>query len=86
MNFKDWIIDLFKDERRSTSVKPVIAIIGALFLCITMAINSVSHAEFHPNRDLIDAVVLITAIALGGDTMDKFSSFKKKESDDLPKQ
>ena len=25
MNFKQWVIDLFKDERGSTSVKPVIA-------------------------------------------------------------
>ena len=32
MNFKEWIIDLFKDERGAISVKPVIAFIGALFL------------------------------------------------------
>jgi hypothetical protein len=36
MNFKQWIIDLFKDERGSTSIKPVIAFVGALFLCGTL--------------------------------------------------
>ena len=30
MTFKQWIIELFKDERGSISVKPVIAFIGAL--------------------------------------------------------
>ena len=48
MNFKQWVIDLFKDERGSTSVKPVIALLGALFLSVTMTINSFSHSDFAP--------------------------------------
>ena len=40
MNFKQWVIELFKDERGSISVKPVIAMIGASFLCVTMILNS----------------------------------------------
>ena len=49
MKFKQWIIDLFKDERGSTSIKPVIAFVGALFLCGTMLANSFSHADFAPS-------------------------------------
>jgi hypothetical protein len=42
MNFKQWLIDLFKDERGATSIKPVIAFVGALFLCGTMLVISSS--------------------------------------------
>jgi hypothetical protein len=86
MNFKQWIIDLFKDERRSTSVKPVIAIIGTLFLCITMMVNSFSHGDRKPSDNLVDAVMIITAIGMGSDSIDKFSLKSKKESkpDDEP--
>lgn len=78
MTFKQWIIDLFKDERGSTSIKPVIALIGSLFLCATMAINSFSHEEFKPSPDLVNAVMIITAIGMGADTLDKFT--KKPQS------
>jgi hypothetical protein len=79
MNFKQWVIELFKDERGSISVKPVIAFIGALFLCITMILNSFSHADFAPSPELVNAVMIITGIGMGADTMDKFSHKKKEE-------
>jgi hypothetical protein len=79
MNFKQWLIELFKDERGSISVKPVIAFIGALFLCITMILNSFSHADFAPSPELVNAVMIITGIGMGADTMDKFSHKKKEE-------
>jgi hypothetical protein len=79
MKFKQWIIELFKDERGSISVKPVIAFIGALFLCITMILNSFSHADFAPSPELVNAVMIITGIGMGADTMDKFSHKKKEE-------
>ena len=79
MNFKQWIIELIKDERGSISVKPVIAFIGALFLCITMILNSFSHADFAPSPELVNAVMIITGIGMGADTMDKFSHKKKEE-------
>jgi hypothetical protein len=81
MKFKEWIIDLFKDERGAISVKPVIAMIGALFLCITMMLNSFSHADFAPSPELVNAVMIITGIGMGADTVDKFSSKKKEESE-----
>ena len=80
MTFKQWIIDLFKDERRSISIKPVVAFIGAMFLCITMTINSFSHEDFKPADSLVEAVMIITAIGLGADSVDKFSHKKKEET------
>ena len=80
MNFKQWIVDLFKDERGSTSIKPVIAFVGSLFLCGTMLANSFSHADFVPSPELVNAVMLITAIGMGADTLDKFSHKKKDDS------
>ena len=79
MNFKKWIIDLFKDERGSTSVKPVIAVMGALFLCATMAANSFTHGDMKPADTLVDAVMIITIIGMGADSLDKFSLKSKKE-------
>jgi hypothetical protein len=77
MNFKQWLIDLFKDERGSTSIKPVIAFVGTLFLCGTMLANSFSHEDFKPAPELVNAVMVITAIGMGADTLDKFTAKKK---------
>mgnify|MGYP003704608371 CR=1 FL=1 len=84
MDFKQWVIDLFKDERGSTSIKPVVAFIGTLFLCGTMTANSFSHEEFKPADSLVNAVMVITAIGLGADSLDKFS--KKKVEPSEPEQ
>ena len=81
MNFKSWVIDLFKDERGSTSIKPVIAFIGSLFLCVTMLLNSYTHEQFKPAAELVNAVMVITAIGMGADTLDKFSFKGKKEEE-----
>jgi hypothetical protein len=81
MSFKRWLVDLFKDERGSTSIKPVIAFIGALFLCGTMLVNSFTEEHFKPADSLVNAVMVITAIGMGADTLDKFS-FKKKSDDE----
>ena len=79
MKFKEWVIEIFKDERGSISVKPVIAFLGATFLCITMMLNSFSHADFAPSPELVNAVMLITGIGMGADTVDKFSHKKKED-------
>lgn len=79
MTFKQWVIDLFKDERGSTSIKPVVAFIGALFLCVTMTANSFSEEHFKPADSLVNAVMVITAIGLGADSLDKFSKKKPEE-------
>ena len=79
MNFKQWVVDLFKDERGSTSIKPVVAFIGALFLCGTMLANSFSEAHFKPSEELVNAVMIITAIGMGADTLDKFTHKKEEK-------
>jgi hypothetical protein len=79
MTFKEWVIDIFKDERGAISVKPVIAFLGSLFLCGTMLANSFSHKEFAPSPELVNAVMVITAIGMGADTLDKFTSKKAEE-------
>lgn len=79
MTFKQWCISLFKDERGAISIKPVIAFLGALFLCGTMLANSFTEEHFKPAPELVNAVMLITAVGMGADTIDKFTA-KKKES------
>lgn len=79
MKFVKWLTDLTRDERGNISVKPVIAIMGATFLCVTMAINSFSHKEIEPSSSLIDAVIIITTIGMGADSLDKFSLKGKHE-------
>jgi len=81
MNFKAWVLDLFKDERGSTSIKPVIALVGSMFLCVTMLLNSYTHEQFKPAAELVNAVMVVTAIGMGADTLDKFS-FKGKKEDE----
>jgi hypothetical protein len=53
--------------------------VGAMFLCVTMVLNSFSHADFAPSPELVNAVMLITGIGMGADTLDKFSHKKKEE-------
>lgn len=77
MSFKQWLLDLFKDERKSTSVKPVIAIIGTLFLCGALVVSLYTNKEnTQCSSDVIDAVTFITLMGMGADTLDKFSHKK----------
>ena len=85
VTFKEWIIDLFKDERGQASIKPVIALIGTIFLCVTMTINSLSQKDFNPNAELVYAVMAITIAGMGSDTLDKFS-FKRKDNSNQSQQ
>jgi len=45
-----------------------------------MTINSFSHEDFKPADSLVEAVMIITAIGLGADSVDKFSHKKKEET------
>ena len=72
LTFKTWVVNLFEDERERTSIKPVIALLGSIFLCAIMLINSL-YKGFNPAPYLVDAITIITAIGMGADTLDKFS-------------
>lgn len=82
--FKQWVTQLLQDERGAASVKPVIAILGALFLSVTMAVNSFSHSDFAPADNLVDAVMIITCLGMGADSLDKFSLKRGKSTEDEP--
>ena len=77
MKFKEWVVDLFKDERGSTSIKPVVGFMGALFLCITLTANSFTHGDIKPSDALVDAVLIMTCVGIGADSVDKFTHKKK---------
>ena len=72
-SIKAWVTNLFNDERGAASIKPVVAALGAFFLCFTMLLNSFTHGDMKPSADLVNAVMVITAIGMGADTFDKFS-------------
>jgi len=74
---KKFLISMFKDERDVVSSKRVIGFMCALFLCVTMALNSYSHESIKPSDSLVDAVLTIGCVCIGGTTVDKFSSIVK---------
>ena len=68
-----WLANLLADERGSVSTKRVIALLSALFICITLLANSFTHQEIAPSDKLVDAVMVICIAAMGNTTIDKFS-------------
>ena len=74
MTIKEFVISLFKDERGNISMKPLIAVMLSTILGIVLIIAT--KKEIHISEALIMGVVTVIGIALGTDTMDKFS-FKK---------
>jgi hypothetical protein len=68
-----WLANLLSDERGSISTKRVIALLSALFICITLFANSFTHQEIAPSDKLVDAVMVICIAAMGTTTIDKFS-------------
>lgn len=80
MTFKQWVIDLFKDERGSTSMKPVIGLFLALCLGSTLIANSFSHGDVKPSDSLVEWVAITLIAMVAGDTVDKFSKRKSNET------
>ena len=68
-----WLANLLSDERGSVSTKRVIALLSALFICITLLAKSFTHQEIAPSDKLVDAVMVICIAAMGTTTIDKFS-------------
>jgi uncharacterized membrane protein YvbJ len=68
-----WLANLLADERGSVSTKRVIALLSALFICVTLLANSFTHQEIAPSDKLVDAVMVICIAAMGTTTIDKFS-------------
>jgi hypothetical protein len=73
MKFKDWLVNLFEDERGAPSVKPVIAFLISLFLCVITIVGIYFPNTTKPSDPLINSLLTIACICLGSDTADKFS-------------
>jgi len=68
-----WLANLLSDERGSVSTKRVIALLSALFICVTLLANSFTHQEIAPSDKLVDAVMVNCIAAMGTTTIDQFS-------------
>ena len=79
MNFIQWIQDLFKDERGSTSIKPLVGFICTLVLC------TVLFLKYTPDTTALNAVLLLAVVGIGADTVDKFSLKGLSKKDEQPK-
>lgn len=76
---------MFTDERGSISHKRAIGAMCALFLCVTMMLNSYSHESIKPADTLVDAVLTLGCVCIAGTTVDKFSG-KFSNSNDKTEQ
>ena len=72
LSFISWLQDLFRDERGSTSIKPVVGLICALTLCIILFINCYK-SDLKLEDVIVNAVLLLAIVGIGADTVDKFS-------------
>jgi hypothetical protein len=79
MTFKEWFLELMRDERGSVSIKPVVAILGTIFLCSSLMISAYSSKTIQFSDTLVNSIMVITCIGLGADTFDKFS-YKRGQS------
>ena len=81
---KKFFKSLLSDESGQQSTKRILAIIGTLFLCVTMMLNSYSHEEIKPSSELVSAVEMIVIVCVGATTIDKFS--KKSTTSNEPEE
>lgn len=79
MTFKEWFLELMRDERGAVSIKPVVAIFGTIILCTSLMISAFSKKAIEFSDTLVNSIMVITCIGLGADTFDKFS-YKRGQS------
>ena len=70
---KAFFKSLLQDESGQKSTKRILAIIGTMFLCITMLANSYSHESIKPSSELVSAVEVIVCVCVGATSLDKFA-------------
>jgi hypothetical protein len=71
---KNFFTSLLSDEKGQQSTKRILAILGTLFLCVTMMLNSYSHESIKPAPELVSAVEMIVCVCVGATTLDKFAN------------
>lgn len=76
---------LLSDERGQQSTKRLLAILGTLFLCLTLTISLFIKTGGEPNREIISAIEFIVIACIGATTLDKFSHREPKKDDTVQK-
>jgi len=71
---KNFFTSLLSDEKGQQSTKRILAIIGMIFLCVTMVLNSYSHESIKPSPELVSAVEVIVCVCIGATSLDKFAN------------
>lgn len=70
------ILEIFKGDKGEFSSKRFVGIIGSLVLFTTLVLNSYSHVDVAPSKELVEAVEWIVILSLGFTSIDKFSGKK----------
>lgn len=70
------IFEIFKGDKGEFSSKRFVGIIGSLVLFTTLVLNSYSHVDVAPSKELVEAVEWIVILSLGFTSIDKFSGKK----------
>jgi len=79
---KNFFTSLLSNESGQQSTKRLLAMVGMLFLCVTMMLNSYSHQEIKPAPELVSAIEVIVIACIGATSLDKFSKKKDSSSSD----
>lgn len=81
---KSFFLDLMKDERGAFSIKPAIALFGTLALTVSLFVSGFTKKEFQPSDAIVEAIMIITIVGMGADTVDKFSLKNKAAKTNQP--
>jgi len=77
---KNFFKSLLSDKKGQQSTKRILAIIGTLFLCVTMVLNSYAHETIKPAPELVAAIEFIVVVCVGATSIDKFASRNSSNS------
>jgi len=80
---KSFIKSLLQDERGRQSSKRIIALFGALFLCITLLLSLFVKTVNPPSPEIVSAIEFIVIACIGSTSIDKFSK-KREDSTNTP--
>jgi len=67
------MLEIFNGDNGEKSSKRFVGIIGAMVLYVTLMLNSYSHVDIAPSKDLVEAVKWIVVACLGFTSIDKFA-------------
>jgi len=71
MKIINWLSQIFKDEKGSTSSKRVVGIMCAIFLCVALYRTTMHEIEHNISDNLVDNVTMLAFGCLGLTAIDK---------------